>query len=76
MWTSTNYPIVFGKITTDQGHRFEHIAVDPDFYSLTTCASTDPEDFQSETASLASAIVRGRFENGRRSLYFIDNVVS
>ncbi|KAJ5655858.1 hypothetical protein N7507_007808 [Penicillium longicatenatum] len=44
----------------------EHIAVDPDFYSLATCASTDPEDFQSETTSIASTIARGRFENGRR----------
>ncbi|KGO67581.1 hypothetical protein PITC_094500 [Penicillium italicum] len=44
----------------------EHIAVDPDFYSLATAARTDPEDFQSETTSLASTIAKGRFENGRR----------
>ncbi|KAJ5110278.1 hypothetical protein N7532_002923 [Penicillium argentinense] len=44
----------------------EHIAVDPDFYSLETGASTDPLDFQSETTSLASTIAKGRFENGRR----------
>ncbi|KAJ5296612.1 uncharacterized protein N7443_007505 [Penicillium atrosanguineum] len=44
----------------------EQIAVDPDFYSMATGYGTEPQDFQSETTSIASAIARGRFENGRR----------
>ncbi|KAJ5556760.1 hypothetical protein N7494_000675 [Penicillium frequentans] len=44
----------------------ERIAVDPHFYSLVTGHGTDPQDFQSETTSIASTIARGRFENGRR----------
>ncbi|KAJ6011990.1 hypothetical protein N7522_002345 [Penicillium canescens] len=45
----------------------EPIAVDPDFYSIATGFSTDPQDSQSETTSIASSIARGRLENGRRS---------
>ncbi|KAJ6029877.1 hypothetical protein N7460_010143 [Penicillium canescens] len=44
----------------------EKIAVDPDFYSIATGFGTDPQDFQSETTSIASSIARGRLENGRR----------
>lgn len=40
------------------------IAVDPDFYALTK--DWEPEDFESETTSIASTIARGRLENGRR----------
>ncbi|KAJ5217820.1 uncharacterized protein N7469_011445 [Penicillium citrinum] len=48
--------------------RYEEIdiAVDPNCYSLEVGANIDPEDFQSETTSLASSIAKGRFENGRR----------
>ncbi|KAJ5345780.1 hypothetical protein N7452_003784 [Penicillium brevicompactum] len=42
----------------------EQIAVDPDFYTMSY--GTEPQDFHSETTSLASTIARGRFENGRR----------
>ncbi|CAG8090375.1 unnamed protein product [Penicillium salamii] len=42
----------------------DNIAVDPDFYSLTK--DWEPEDFESETTSIASTIARGRLENGRR----------
>ncbi|KAJ6030623.1 uncharacterized protein N7446_000314 [Penicillium canescens] len=38
----------------------EPIAVDPDFYSIATGFSTDPQDSQSETTSIASSIARGR----------------
>ncbi|KAJ5827961.1 uncharacterized protein N7525_006214 [Penicillium rubens] len=42
----------------------EHIAVDPTFYSMVH--GVEPDDFQSETTSLASTIAKGRLENGRR----------
>ncbi|KAJ5171958.1 hypothetical protein N7492_004551 [Penicillium capsulatum] len=42
----------------------EHIVVDPDFYDLSN--SYQPDDFQSQTESLASKIYRGVIENGRR----------
>ncbi|OGE47231.1 hypothetical protein PENARI_c054G02517 [Penicillium arizonense] len=48
----------------------EEIAVDPDFYSMATGYGTDPQDFQSETTSIASTIARGRLENGRRPVHF------
>ncbi|CAG8358637.1 unnamed protein product [Penicillium salamii] len=44
----------------------DEIAVDPDFYTMSY--GTEPQDFHSETTSLASTIARGRFENGRRPL--------
>ncbi|CDM32877.1 unnamed protein product [Penicillium roqueforti FM164] len=40
------------------------IAVDSDYYTLTK--DWEPEDFQSETTSIASTIAKGRLENGRR----------
>ncbi|KAF3011295.1 hypothetical protein E8E15_002626 [Penicillium rubens] len=46
--------------------RLPRIAVDPDFYSMGPSYGTDPQDFQSETTSIASAIHKGRMENGRR----------
>ncbi|KAJ5263463.1 hypothetical protein N7478_011068 [Penicillium angulare] len=46
--------------------RLEDIAVDPDLYSMATGYNGEPQDFQSETTSLASTIARGRLENGRR----------
>ncbi|KAJ5463278.1 hypothetical protein N7475_008222 [Penicillium sp. IBT 31633x] len=42
----------------------EKIAVDANYYSLTQ--DWEPEDFQSETTSVASKISKGRLENGRR----------
>ncbi|KAJ5421538.1 hypothetical protein N7491_009983 [Penicillium cf. griseofulvum] len=42
----------------------EKIAVDSDFYTLTQ--DWEPQDFQSETTSIASSIANGRLENGRR----------
>ncbi|KAJ5193100.1 hypothetical protein N7449_009242 [Penicillium cf. viridicatum] len=39
--------------------------LDSDYYTLTK--DWEPEDFQSETTSIASAIAKGRLENGRRS---------
>ncbi|KXG51517.1 uncharacterized protein PGRI_089100 [Penicillium griseofulvum] len=42
----------------------EKIAVDADFYVLTQ--DWEPQDFQSETTSIASSIAKGRLENGRR----------
>lgn len=42
----------------------ENIAVDPDFYTMK--GNLDPDDFRSETTSIASAIAKGRIENGRR----------
>ncbi|KAJ5376219.1 hypothetical protein N7509_013105 [Penicillium cosmopolitanum] len=42
----------------------EDIAVDPDYYALNE--GYGPEDFNSETTSIASAISKGRIENGRR----------
>ncbi|KAJ5979832.1 hypothetical protein N7481_007130 [Penicillium waksmanii] len=42
----------------------DDIAVDPDYYTLNEGYS--PEDFNSETTSIASAISKGRIENGRR----------
>ncbi|KAJ5879102.1 hypothetical protein N7455_002567 [Penicillium solitum] len=44
----------------------EEIAVDPDFYSMEDCYGRDAQDLQSDTTSIASAIARGRLENGRR----------
>ncbi|KAJ5153940.1 uncharacterized protein N7500_009379 [Penicillium coprophilum] len=42
----------------------EKIAVDSDFYTLTQ--DWEPQDFRSETTSIASSIAKGRLENGRR----------
>lgn len=42
----------------------EDIAIDPDFYHLTK--DWEPQDFESETTSIASTIAKGRLENGRR----------
>ncbi|CAI7642155.1 unnamed protein product [Penicillium discolor] len=44
----------------------EEITVDPDFYSMEDCYGRDAQDLQSDTTSIASAIARGRLENGRR----------
>ncbi|KAJ5371970.1 hypothetical protein N7517_003976 [Penicillium concentricum] len=41
------------------------ISDDVDFYTLTQ--DWEPQDFQSETTSIASSIAKGRLENGRRS---------
>ncbi|KAF3384708.1 Secondary metabolism regulator LAE1 [Penicillium rolfsii] len=40
------------------------IAVDPYFYSMK--GNDEPDDFRSETTSIASTIAKGRLENGRR----------
>ncbi|KGO40325.1 hypothetical protein PEX1_062550 [Penicillium expansum] len=46
--------------------KMEQIAVDPDFYSMVNGYGMDAQDLQSDTTSIASAIARGRLENGRR----------
>ncbi|CDM33594.1 unnamed protein product [Penicillium roqueforti FM164] len=46
--------------------KMDQIAVDPDFYSMATGYDVDHHDLQSDTTSIASAIARGRLENGRR----------
>ncbi|KAJ5220978.1 uncharacterized protein N7469_009865 [Penicillium citrinum] len=46
--------------------KMEPIAVDPDFYEMAPKYNTEPQDFASETTSLASTIAKGRLENGRR----------
>ncbi|CEJ58759.1 hypothetical protein PMG11_07405 [Penicillium brasilianum] len=46
------------------GENENDIAVDPYFYSMK--GNDEPDDFRSETTSIASTIARGRLENGRR----------
>ncbi|KAJ5755544.1 hypothetical protein N7533_005087 [Penicillium manginii] len=46
--------------------KMEPITVDPDFYAMHSSYHTEPQDFASETTSLASTIAKGRLENGRR----------
>ncbi|KAJ6118930.1 hypothetical protein N7471_013550 [Penicillium samsonianum] len=48
----------------------EQIAVDPDFYSMATGYGMDPQDFQSETTSIASTIARGRYQATKENDYW------